>query len=117
MTQVTFALLTENAWPWAIPFLVLLAFLLYLAHRYEETRLPAARRSLDDMEAPMLDPMTPAQQDQQRDLVFLSTRMSGRRQERRDETATLARLYSFPSATRRVENIASYRPDPGKPAA
>lgn len=69
-------------------------------------------RHLRLVEAPM---QTPEEHEQQRSWVEQSCWRSGRSQERRDETACLARLYAHPRA--RVENVVPLRPEPPRPAA
>lgn len=55
--------------------------------------------------------------DRQRGWVALSDRLSKCKQERSEEASSHARIYAFPAATRRVENVRTYRTDPKPPAA
>jgi len=57
-------------------------------------------------------PLTAAEHALQRRRVEAAARLSASRAERRDEAATQARLYTFPPASRRVENVQPYKPDP-----
>jgi hypothetical protein len=60
--------------------------------------------------------MTGDEHARQRELVDMSLRRSSRQQERRDETAALARLYAHPRE--RVTNIVPFiRPDEPPPVA
>lgn len=53
--------LTFQAWPWALIALPVIAWFLYLADRYDRDRLPAARASLDRLDA--VDPDGAREQD------------------------------------------------------
>lgn len=57
------------------------------------------------------------QHEQQRVWVAMAARLSKCKQERSEEASSHARIYDFPAATRRVENVRPYRTDPTRPAA